>query len=168
MDQELQSLSIREKENLEFVIPSEAIKHNEVNHDLCLLGKLVGERSINAEALERMLLSLWRPLRGAFIKPMEDSNLYLIQFYHHIDLKKMIAGALGDRGRSTNDNAPMSNSRAKLVSVKRRNSKGGVKSVAEDHTLTREAASRKHREAVKRKIFNILYSWFEKVQRKSL
>ncbi|KAJ8775276.1 hypothetical protein K2173_020280 [Erythroxylum novogranatense] len=92
MDSALQKLSIREKEDVEFVIPTEAIQREEINYELCLLGKLVGERSINAEALERTLLNLWRPMRGAYIKPLDDNSLYIIQFYHHWDMKKMLAG----------------------------------------------------------------------------
>ncbi|KAH1130143.1 hypothetical protein J1N35_001521 [Gossypium stocksii] len=42
--------------------------------------------------MERTLLELWRPLKGATIKPMGESGLYLIQFYHIIYLKKMILG----------------------------------------------------------------------------
>ncbi|KAJ8768112.1 hypothetical protein K2173_021052 [Erythroxylum novogranatense] len=92
MESGLQKLSIQEKEDAEFVISTEDIQREEINYELCLLGKPVGERAINAEALERTLLSMWRPKRGVYIKLMIDNNLYIIQFYHHFDMKKMLAG----------------------------------------------------------------------------
>ncbi|MBA0704389.1 hypothetical protein Golax_016651 [Gossypium laxum] len=39
--------------------------------------------------MERTLLALWHSLKGATVKPMGKSALYLIQFYHIIYLKKM-------------------------------------------------------------------------------
>ncbi|MBA0746525.1 hypothetical protein Gogos_009033 [Gossypium gossypioides] len=42
--------------------------------------------------MERTILSLRRPLQGASLKPTEDSSLYLIHFYHVIDLRKVILG----------------------------------------------------------------------------
>ncbi|KAJ8762818.1 hypothetical protein K2173_022947 [Erythroxylum novogranatense] len=92
MDQGLQNLSIREKEDAEFVIPTEEIQGEAINYDICLYSKLIRERVINAKAMEQMLLSFWHPMRGAYIKPLIDNNIYIIQFYHHIDLKKMLAG----------------------------------------------------------------------------
>ncbi|MBA0627977.1 hypothetical protein Godav_022766 [Gossypium davidsonii] len=42
--------------------------------------------------MESTILSLRRPLQGASLKPTEDSSLYLIHFYHVIDLRKVILG----------------------------------------------------------------------------
>ncbi|KAJ8754119.1 hypothetical protein K2173_002017 [Erythroxylum novogranatense] len=67
----LQKLSIREKEDAEFIISSEDIQREEINFELCFL---------------------WRPMRGAYIKPTGENNLYIIQFYHQVDLKRMLAG----------------------------------------------------------------------------
>ncbi|KAJ8773267.1 hypothetical protein K2173_028444 [Erythroxylum novogranatense] len=92
MEYAMHNLTIREKEEAEFVIPTEDTPREAINHELCLLGKLVGERAINADAFERSMLNLWRPMRGAYIKLMEAYNLYIIQFYHHLDMKKMLAG----------------------------------------------------------------------------
>ncbi|MBA0779276.1 hypothetical protein Gotri_003544, partial [Gossypium trilobum] len=64
----------------------------DINCDLCLVGKFFGERAINFAAMERTILSLRRPLQGASLKPTEDSSLYLIHFYHVIDLRKVILG----------------------------------------------------------------------------
>ncbi|MBA0569805.1 hypothetical protein Golob_003510 [Gossypium lobatum] len=41
---------------------------------------------------ENYILSLRRPLQGASLKPTEDSSLYLIHFYHVIDLRKLSRG----------------------------------------------------------------------------
>ncbi|MBA0605156.1 hypothetical protein Godav_017763 [Gossypium davidsonii] len=68
---------------------------DEINYNLCLVGKFLGERVVKFNCMERTLLAQWRPLKGATIKPMGESGLYLIQFYHIIYLKKMILGGLG-------------------------------------------------------------------------
>ncbi|MBA0847689.1 hypothetical protein Goshw_021482 [Gossypium schwendimanii] len=60
---------------------------DEINYDLCLVGKFLGERVVKLNAMELTLLSLWR---RAMIKLMGKSDLYLIQLYHIIYLKKMI------------------------------------------------------------------------------
>ncbi|MBA0809771.1 hypothetical protein Gohar_025394, partial [Gossypium harknessii] len=64
-----------------------------IDYELCLVGKFLGERAINFAAMERTLLSLWRPLRGVNIKSMDGNGLCLIQFYHVVDLKKMISSS---------------------------------------------------------------------------
>ncbi|KAK5792470.1 hypothetical protein PVK06_033584 [Gossypium arboreum] len=64
----------------------------DITYDLYLVGKFLGERAINFAAMERTILSLRRPLQGASLKPTEDSSLYLIHFYHVIDLRKVILG----------------------------------------------------------------------------
>ncbi|MBA0847343.1 hypothetical protein Goshw_016547 [Gossypium schwendimanii] len=62
---------------------------DEINYDLCPVGKFLGEKVVKFNAMERTLLALWHPLKGATVKPMGKSALYLIQFYHIIYLKKM-------------------------------------------------------------------------------
>ncbi|MBA0704387.1 hypothetical protein Golax_016649 [Gossypium laxum] len=59
------------------------------------MGKFLGERVVKFNCMERTLLAQWHPLKGATIKPMGESGLYLIQFYHIIYLKKMILGGPG-------------------------------------------------------------------------
>lgn len=40
-------------------------------------------------AMQQTLASLWKPGRGVYIKE-QDVNLYIFQFYHEIDIKKVI------------------------------------------------------------------------------
>ncbi|KAJ8747322.1 hypothetical protein K2173_013126 [Erythroxylum novogranatense] len=54
--------------------------------------EFIGERLVKFEAMEKTLLNLWRPIKGACIKSMGGNGLYLFQFFHKVDLRKMIAG----------------------------------------------------------------------------
>ena len=48
--------------------------------------------SVNFNAMKNILVALWRPSRVIRIKDIE-SNLLMVQFYHEIDLHKLIEGA---------------------------------------------------------------------------
>lgn len=43
-------------------------------------------------AMQHTLASLWRPGKGVYIKEL-DVNLYVFQFYHELDIKRVISGS---------------------------------------------------------------------------
>nr|KJB35925.1 hypothetical protein B456_006G133900 [Gossypium raimondii] len=63
------------KEEFELVLDSEAV--------------FLGERIINFGGMEQTILALWRPIQGINIEPVGDMGLYLIRFFHIVDLKRM-------------------------------------------------------------------------------
>ncbi|MBA0868464.1 hypothetical protein Goshw_014052, partial [Gossypium schwendimanii] len=77
------------RQEVEFVLDPNKAQVDEINNDLCMVEKLLGERVINFSTRESTLLSLWRPIQAAHIKPIGDNGSYIIHFFHPVDLKKM-------------------------------------------------------------------------------
>ncbi|XP_062086519.1 uncharacterized protein LOC133792629 [Humulus lupulus] len=58
----------------------------------CLVGKLLGGRVADFDALKNVLASLWRPVKGMFVKQLEP-NRFLFQFCHEIDINRVLEGS---------------------------------------------------------------------------
>ncbi|MBA0777797.1 hypothetical protein Gotri_005770, partial [Gossypium trilobum] len=82
------------RQEVEFVLAPNKAQVDEINNDLCMVEKFLGERVINFSTRESTLLSLWRPIQAAHIKPIGDNRSYIIHFFHPVDLKKMPSGGL--------------------------------------------------------------------------
>lgn len=59
---------------------------------LCLVGRFLTEGMFDFRAMQQTLAALWRPGKGVHIKALE-ANLFLFQFYHEIDIKRVIEGS---------------------------------------------------------------------------
>ncbi|XP_074374449.1 uncharacterized protein At4g02000-like [Apium graveolens] len=59
---------------------------------LCLVGKFLTEGPLDFIAMQHTLASLWKPRKGVYIKNI-DANLFIFQFYHTIDLNRVIEGS---------------------------------------------------------------------------
>lgn len=55
-------------------------------------GKLLSERPADFEAVRNVMAALWRPGKGVFVKEL-DINRYLFQFFHEVDIQRVIEGA---------------------------------------------------------------------------
>lgn len=55
------------------------------NAKLCLV-------VVDFSAMQQILAALWRPGKSVYIKKV-DTNLYLFQFYHKIDIKRVCDGS---------------------------------------------------------------------------
>lgn len=63
------------------------------DHDLCLIGRFLTNRTINFGSMRQVLASVWHPVKGVDIKegPTEaKTSLYIFQFFHELDLKRVI------------------------------------------------------------------------------
>uniref|UniRef100_A0A803NVH1 DUF4283 domain-containing protein n=1 Tax=Cannabis sativa TaxID=3483 RepID=A0A803NVH1_CANSA len=58
----------------------------------CLVGKFLTGRTIDFDVMRHMLASLWQPGKGVYIKEL-DTNRYLFQFYHELDIQAVIDGS---------------------------------------------------------------------------
>lgn len=63
-----------------------------LNVRLCLVGRFINEGVVDFTAMKHTLASLWRPGKGMYIKEV-DVNLYIFQFYHELDIKRVISGS---------------------------------------------------------------------------
>lgn len=67
---------------------------------LCLVGKFLTEGVFDFTAMQHTLATLWKPGKGVYIKAVE-ANLFLFQFYHVIDLNRVIEGSPWSFNRKT-------------------------------------------------------------------
>ncbi|KAF4350415.1 hypothetical protein F8388_004663 [Cannabis sativa] len=73
---------------VDFLVPDDQDGHD--HH--CIIGRFLTARPIDFEAMRHVMASLWQPGRGVYVKEIE-SNRYLFQFYHEIDLERVIEGS---------------------------------------------------------------------------
>lgn len=59
---------------------------------LCLVGRFLTEGIMDFQAIQQTLAALWRPGKGVYIREL-DVNLFLFQFYHEIDINRVIEGS---------------------------------------------------------------------------
>lgn len=59
---------------------------------LCLVGRFIAEGPLDFLAMQQTLAALWKPGKGVFIREL-DANLFLFQFYHDIDIKRVLDGS---------------------------------------------------------------------------
>ncbi|KAM6586585.1 uncharacterized protein LOC115717479 [Cannabis sativa] len=59
---------------------------------LCLVGRFISTGAIDFPSMQQTLAALWKPGKGVYIKEL-DVNRFLFQFYHEIDIKRVVAGS---------------------------------------------------------------------------
>uniref|UniRef100_A0A803QSF1 CCHC-type domain-containing protein n=1 Tax=Cannabis sativa TaxID=3483 RepID=A0A803QSF1_CANSA len=58
----------------------------------CLVGKFLTNTTFDFDAMRHTLASLWQPGKGVYVKEL-DTNRFLIQFYHELDVQTVIDGS---------------------------------------------------------------------------
>uniref|UniRef100_A0A803Q3T6 PHD finger protein ING n=1 Tax=Cannabis sativa TaxID=3483 RepID=A0A803Q3T6_CANSA len=58
----------------------------------CLVGRFLTNRLIDFDKMQNILASLWQPGMGMFVKQL-DNNRFLFQFYHEVDIQRVIDGS---------------------------------------------------------------------------
>lgn len=58
----------------------------------CLVGRFINDGVVDFTAMKHTLVSLWRPGKSVYIKEV-DVNLYVFQFYHELDMKRVSSGS---------------------------------------------------------------------------
>ncbi|XP_060959188.1 uncharacterized protein LOC133030459 [Cannabis sativa] len=65
---------------------------SEIDDRWCLVGRFLTRRSIDYQAMQHKVDSLWQPNQGLYVKEL-DPNHFLFQFYHEIDITRVIDGS---------------------------------------------------------------------------
>ena len=65
---------------------------SDINTRWCLVGRFLTDSPIDFQAMQHKMASLWRPGRGLYVKQLEG-NRFLFQFYHEIDIKRVMEGS---------------------------------------------------------------------------
>lgn len=90
IDQQMAELEIDKEENEGFVLEGD-IEENINKYDMCLVGRLLTEKSINVRAMKSRLADIWKPAMGIDIKELEQ-GVYLFQFFRKEDMHWVIKG----------------------------------------------------------------------------
>lgn len=71
---------------------------SEIDTRWCLVGKFLTDSPIDFQVMQHKMASLWRPGKGLYVKQIE-SNRFLFQFYHEVDIKRVMEGSPWTFGR---------------------------------------------------------------------
>lgn len=93
----MQNVTLEEEEEGDI-----AVEDNDVVEDiealegfdvhLCLVGRFINEGMVDFTAMKHTLASVWKPGKCVNIKEI-DVNLYIFQFYHELDIKRVLSGS---------------------------------------------------------------------------
>lgn len=62
---------------------------SEIDVRWCLIGRFLTESPIDFQAMQHRMAALWRPGKGVYIKEV-DRNRYIFQFYHEVDITRVM------------------------------------------------------------------------------
>ncbi|KAK4435593.1 hypothetical protein Salat_0722800 [Sesamum alatum] len=94
-----EALNFAEAENNSVMVPL-GLWHAETDSQgFYLVGRLLGRRNFNFEALKQTLMNVFNPLKGLDIRLIENGRL-LFKFTHILDRKRVIEAVLGPSKRT--------------------------------------------------------------------
>lgn len=96
LEQVMNIISLEEEEECFIELEEETLNENAqhlhgFNAKLCVVGRFVTEGRVDFAAMQHTLAALWKPGKGVYMKEV-DTNLYLFQFYHEVDVKRVMEG----------------------------------------------------------------------------
>lgn len=86
------AISFEEEESCGISYEAEGSIEGGIDARWCLVGRFLSERVIDFEKMQHSMAALWKPGRGVYIKSLEP-NLFLFQFYHDVDINRVIEGS---------------------------------------------------------------------------
>lgn len=88
------SLEDEEEGGFEFLESTEdgnGLQIQGFNPKLCVVGRFISEGKVDFAAMQHTMDALWKPGKRVYLKEL-DLNLYMFQFYHEIDLNRVMEG----------------------------------------------------------------------------
>lgn len=98
MEDSFAKIRLEEEEEVGLSYEGETEVLPEIDVRLCLVGRFLNESAIDFQAMQHKMASLWKPGRGLYVKEIEP-NRYIFQFYHEVDIKRVIEGSSWTFGR---------------------------------------------------------------------
>ncbi|KAF4364568.1 hypothetical protein G4B88_012150 [Cannabis sativa] len=89
MERSYGNIELEDEESFGIEIDDDVEETTLVDDRWCLVGRFLNARSLDFEAMKHTLAGLWKPGKGLFVKEL-GPNLFLFQFYHEIDIKRVI------------------------------------------------------------------------------
>lgn len=71
---------------------------SEIDTRWCLVGRFLTDSTIDFQAMQHKMATLWKSGRGLYVKQLE-SNRFLFQLYHEVDIKRVMEGSPWTFGR---------------------------------------------------------------------
>ncbi|XP_074350985.1 uncharacterized protein LOC141690199 [Apium graveolens] len=98
MEDEFAMIRIEDEEQGGLVYENTNDDLGEIDTRWCLVGCFLTDSSINFQAMQHKIISLWKPSRGMYVKQL-DVNRFIFQFYHELDIKRVVEGISWTFGR---------------------------------------------------------------------
>uniref|UniRef100_A0A803P9C0 CCHC-type domain-containing protein n=1 Tax=Cannabis sativa TaxID=3483 RepID=A0A803P9C0_CANSA len=91
VEEQYANISLDGEDDGELSIDFLVLEDQVLNVELCIVGWFLTSRAIDFEAMRHVMASLWQPGKGVYAKEI-DTNCYLFQFFHEIDLETVVEG----------------------------------------------------------------------------
>lgn len=98
MEEAFAAIQIEEEEQGGLCYENDSEQLSEIDTRWCLVGRFLTDSHIDFQAMQHKMASLWRPGRGLYVKQL-DNNRFLFQFYHELDISRVIEGSPWSFGR---------------------------------------------------------------------
>lgn len=98
MEESFAMIRIEDEEDGGIVYEGEDETHADIDVRWCLVGRFLTESTIDFQAMQHKLAALWRTGRGMYVKELQP-NRYIFQFYHEVDIKRVLDGSPWTFGR---------------------------------------------------------------------
>uniref|UniRef100_A0A803NYV8 DUF4283 domain-containing protein n=1 Tax=Cannabis sativa TaxID=3483 RepID=A0A803NYV8_CANSA len=86
------SITLEGEDNSDFAFDFVEEGEQPIDEKWCIVGRFLTERAIDFDVMRHMMASLFQPGKGMYVKELKP-NRYLFQFYHEIDLERVIEGS---------------------------------------------------------------------------
>lgn len=92
----MNNISLKEEKDGGLTLDTEVLIDNDqtitdFDPKLCVVARFITEGIVDFPAMQQTMAALWKPGRGVYMKELE-TNLYLFQFYHEVDVKRVMEG----------------------------------------------------------------------------
>ncbi|XP_074351653.1 uncharacterized protein LOC141690779 [Apium graveolens] len=98
MEEEFAMISIGDEEHGGLMYDEKSEELCEIDARWCLVGHFLTDSSIDFQAMQHKMTSPWRPGRRMYFKQL-DVNRFIFQFYHEVDIKRVVDGSPWSFGR---------------------------------------------------------------------
>uniref|UniRef100_A0A803P0Y7 Reverse transcriptase domain-containing protein n=1 Tax=Cannabis sativa TaxID=3483 RepID=A0A803P0Y7_CANSA len=92
MKEQYATLNIDDEDNEGLLFEAGVDELQEIDGRWLLVGRFLTNKSIDFQAMQNKMATLWQPGRGLYVKEL-DPNLFLFQFYHEVDIERVIEGS---------------------------------------------------------------------------
>ncbi|XWS62033.1 hypothetical protein CRYUN_Cryun07bG0176100 [Craigia yunnanensis] len=82
-------MSLEEEEEAGLMLEDISDEAAVTDFQWCLAGQFLTDRVINLMAMKNTLASIWRPVKGSYIKEL-SLTLFLFQFFHELDIDRVV------------------------------------------------------------------------------